>query len=48
MNTNIIVIFILCSLSIVLDILEFEYSFVVRYIVIWYALCILVNYNLFI
>ena len=48
MDTDTIAFFILCFLMIILDGFKFEYSFVVKYVIIWYALCMLVNYNLFI
>jgi hypothetical protein len=48
MDTNTITFIILCFLSIILDGFKFEYSFVVKYVIIWYALCILINYDLFI
>ena len=48
MDTNTITFIILCFLWITLDGFKFEYSFVVKYVIIWYALCMLVNYNLFI
>lgn len=48
MDNNTIAFIILCFLWIILDGFEFEYSFVVKYVIIWYALCILVNYDLFI
>ena len=48
MDTNTIAFIILCFLLIILDGFKFEYSFVVKYVIIWYALCILVNYDLFI
>lgn len=48
MDINTITFIILCFLSIILNNLKFEYHYVVDYVIIWYALCILVNYDLFI
>lgn len=41
---NIIILYILIVISLVLDSFEFEYSFVFKYVIIWYAICMLVNY----
>ena len=48
MNINTIILVILMALSIILNNLKFEYYYVVDYVIIWYGICMLANYNLFI
>lgn len=48
MNINTIILVILMTLSIILNNLKFEYYYVVDYVIIWYGICLLANYNLFI
>lgn len=47
MNINTIILVILMALSIILKNLKFEYYYVVDYVIIWYGICILANYDLF-
>jgi hypothetical protein len=47
MNINTIILVILMALSIILNNLKFEYYYVVDYVIIWYGICLLANYNLF-
>lgn len=48
MNINTIILVILMALSIILNNLKFEYYYVVDYVIIWYGICMLANYDLFI
>lgn len=48
MNINIIIIVILMILSTILNNLKFEYYYIVDYVIIWYGICMLANYDLFV
>ena len=47
MDINEIIMLSLCGVQIILNSFGVKYSFVICYVIIWYAICMLVNYNLF-
>ena len=47
MDINGIIMFSLIALQIILNSFGVKYSFVISYVIIWYAICMLANHTLF-